>query len=814
MQTIWLDLRYAFRSLSKNPGLASIAILTLAIGIGATTVIFSAVDSILLEPFTYPNSDRITHFFIHDQTRPPRDWGRLGLSVQEFMDYRDQNHVFEDVSGFAPMDVLYSDGKTTLQFDGCWVTGNTFELHGVKPALGRWITPDDARPDSPPVFVMSDRLWGKQFNRDPKIVGTVFTLNGTPTTLIGIMPPRFLVQNRDIWIPISITSSGATNVQAGFPLYLFARARLKQGISLRAAAADLDVIAKRLAILYPKDYPQQFSVLTVSLTDYTVGDFRSILYALVAAVSMLLLIACSNVANLLLARATVREKEIAIRATLGASSGRLVRQLLTESFILSIIACGVACIFAYLGLKAVVAAIPVVGVPPTSVFALNARALLFSIGIAVLTTLFCGLAPSIHALRSGLNDRLAGSSKGAGGGYRHGKLRAALVITEVALSIVLLTGTGLMMRTLLATIKQDLGFDPVNVLSARLPMPKGRYDTAEQKRLFFQNVLRQVTEIPGVTAATETISLPPYGGFMSEVTVPGKYHAERWNALLEWCSEGYFRTLGIHLLRGRLLSEADVDSPLHVAVINQLFARNYFDGEDAIGRSVGFNFLDQVADAPHEASFEIIGIVGDAKNQGVREQPLPEAFIPYTISGALNRGILVKTAVDPLTVMESVRRAVWAVDSNVGVANTGSVEGFLREYSYAGPEFGLVIFSAFAGIGLVLVAIGVFSMMAYTVSLQTREIGIRMALGAQQRDILHMIIKSGFVLIAAGTFVGLFASFALARLMTSQIWGVQATDPLTLLSVVIIVSMVGLMACLAPARRAARVDPLTAIRYE
>lgn len=813
MNTIWLDVRYAIRSLGKNWGLATIAILTLAIGIGAATVIFSAVDSILLEPFTYSNADRITHFYIHDLTRP-KDWGRGAFSVPELLDFRELNHVFENVIGYTPMDVLYSDGKTTVQFDGCWVTGDTFEFHGVMPALGRWITPDDAKPDSPPVFVMSDRLWGKQFNRDPNIVGRLFTLNGVPTTLIGIMPPRYLVGNRDIWIPISLTRSGTINKQTGFPLYMYARGRLKPGATLQSAAADLDVIANQLSRVYADDYPKKFNVKTMDLTDVDVGDFRGMLYALVAAVAMLLLIACSNVANLLLVRATVREKEIAIRAALGATRWRLVRQLLVESLILSIPACGIGYVLAYFGLKGIVAVLPFGGVPVNSIFALNLRALAFSIAISVLMTVLCGLAPAIHVFRSDLQNQLTGTGKGSGGGHRHAKLRSALVIVEVALSIVLLVGTGLMMRTLFATVNQDLGFNPNNVLAARLPMPKGRYDSAEQKKEFYQNLLRRITAMPGVISATEATSMPPYGGAVTAVNVPGKTHAERWNTLMEWCSEGYFRTLGLHLLRGRLLSDVDVDSARHVVVINQIFARNYFSGEDPIGRTIKFSFLDQLADAPHDAGFEIIGIVGDFKNQGVQEPALPAAFMPYTITGWFNRDILVKTAGDPLAIQESVRQAIWAQDSNVGIAGTGTVEGYLQEYTYAGPEFGLVIFSAFAGIGLVLVAVGVFSVMAYTVSLQTNEIGIRMALGAQQRDILRMVIKNGLRLVAAGVLVGLAASFALARLMASQVWGVSTTDPLTFLSVVVIVLIVGLAACFAPARRATGVDPLVALRYQ
>jgi len=810
---LWRDLRFGLRTLSKDSRFTSLAVLALALGIGATTVIFSAIDAILLEPYPYKNADRLTHFFIHDVTRPLED-GRGDFSVPEFMDFREQNNVFEDVIGYSGMDVLYSNGAGAEQFDGCWVTGNTFEFSGVMPLLGRWITPEDAKPDSPPVFMMSYPLWIRRFNRDPKIVGTTFTLNGTPTTLIGITPPRFLIGNRDIWMPISLTHDGVINSQIGFPLYLVARGRLKPGVSLKTAAADLDVIARRLSTIYEKDYPKQFTLLTKTLADWEVGDFKGTLYALLAAVLMLFLIACANVANLLLARATAREREIAIRASLGASRFQLVRQLLVESFILSVASCILGCFLAYFGLKAVVAVLPSIGVPPNAVIALNPRALLFAMGISTLTTLLCGLAPAIHAVRGELQSRLAGTGKGVSAGYRHGKLRGGLVIAEVALSILLLIGAGLMIRTLFALERVDLGFNSTNVLVVRLPFPKGRYDAADTKRLFFQQVLQRVTVLPGVVAATETASLPPYGGIESEITVPGKTHSESWKAQLQLSSEGYFQTLGRHLIRGRLLSETDVASARHVVVISQLLARNYFQQEDPIGKTIKFDLLDRVADAPHNAYFEIVGIVGDAKNQGVRDSPMPEAFAPYAITGAFNRGILVRTTADPLLMLASVRREIWAVDSNVALTMTGSLEDHLKRFSYAGPKFSLIVFSVFAGIGLVLVMIGVFSVMAYTVSLQTHEIGVRTALGAQQSDILRMVLKKGLGLIGTGIVIGVLASLGLTRFMASQVWGVSVLDRFTFAAVVIVVAVVGLAACIFPARRAAQGDPLTALRYE
>jgi putative ABC transport system permease protein len=413
-----------------------------------------------------------------------------------------------------------------------------------------------------------------------------------------------------------------------------------------------------------------------------------------------------------------------------------------------------------------------------------------------------------------LNKRLTGSGKGASGGFRHGKLRAGLVIVEVALSIVLLAGAGLMTRTLYALTHVNLGFDASNVMAAEITFPKGRYTTVQERKAFFQRALARVTAVPGVVAAAETISLPPYNAGRSEVTVPGKTHSEAWNTMFDTCSEDYFRTLRIPLLRGRLLSEDDVDSARLVAVVNQTFVRNYFANDAPIGQKFKFNVFDQIAQTPHDAYFEIVGVVSDIKNQGLQDPPMPQAYIPYTVTAYGNRAILVRTAVDPLSLLKSVRTEIWAVDRNVAFSEAGTLTAFLQRYSYAQPEFGLVSLGAFAGIGLLLAAIGVFSVMAYAVSLQTHEIGIRMALGAQRTDILRMVLSKGLGLVIAGILIGIATSFAANRLLSSELWGVSASDPWTFSAVVAVVVAVGAAACLLPARRATRVDPLIAVRYE
>lgn len=817
LESLAQDVRFGLRMLQKNAGFTTATVLTLALGISATTVMFSVIDSVLLHPFTFRDADRIVFAYIHDPAHPTDD-GRSYFKMPEFADFRQQNHVFEDIMGMNCRHVLYSQSggpEGTQDFRGCLVTGNTFAFLGVEPLRGRWITDDDAKPSGTPVFAISYKRWKSQFNGDPKILGQNFILDGKSTTLVAVMPPRFTLGSGDVWMPIAVTHSDVIDEQIGIPLSLEARGRLKRGVSPQTAAEDLEVIARGLSNVYPKDYPKQFTVVAKTLADATVGNFRGMLYALMAAVTMLLLIACSNVANLLLVRATTREKEMALRATLGATRGRLVGQLIAESLVLSLLACVAGCALAYFALKAVVALLPIdAGVPTDAAFGLNAGAFAFAIVTAIVATLSCGLAPAVNAVRDGLSSRLMGAGKGAGGGHPRGRLRAALVVSQVALSILLLTGAGLMVRTLFALEHVDLGFDPKNVLFLAVALPSGRYDAAQQKRALFEQVVGRIKATPGVVAATETIATPPLAAVRTDVTVPGKTHTERWESMLDFCGDDYFRTLGIPLLRGSTLSAADIESGRHVVVVNQLLARKYFGSNDPIGQTIKFDFLDRLPDVPRDASFEVIGVVKDFRNNGLRDSPMPGAFVPYTVSGGGRRALLVKTANNPLAMLETIRREVWAVDPNVALGDSFSLEGFLKQYFYAAPEFGLAVFAVFGVVGVTLVVIGVFSVMAYNVSLQTHDIGVRMALGAQRNDILRMFLRSGAVLIALGAGVGLATSYALAGLMASQVWGISATDSATFASVVAIVTVVGLAACALPAALAARINPNVALRYE
>jgi putative ABC transport system permease protein len=810
MNGILQDLRYGLRGLRKQPAFTILAVMALALGIGSVTTIFSVIDNVLLNPFPYADAKRVALVYIHDVKESGRG-GRSFFSTPEFLDYQEQNHVFDAVIGGTFQDVLYSSGEGTEQFDGGNVTPNLFRVLGVPALIGRGIAPDDGKPGAPPVFVMSYKMWSKRFNLDPTVLGRTFTLNGTARTLVGIMPPRFTKMGADLWIPMVPNRSDPEAKQQ----YFMFQGHLKPGATFRDAQADIDVLAHHLAQVYPKDYPKKFTVEVVSWVDWLVRGFRPTLYTLAAAVSLLLLIACSNVANMLLARATAREKEMAVRSSLGASRWRLIRQLLMESLLLALGGAALGCLLSYGGIKALVTAIPQGAIPSESVISLNVPVLLFSLGAAAFTALLFGLAPALQTVKRDVAEPLKDSGKGVSGGFRRGKLRNALVLVEVALSLVLLTGAGLLMRSFVALMQVDLGLNPDNVLVARLPFPLGQYKTAEAKRQFFRPLLQRLYALPGVVAATETSTLPPYGGIGTEVEIPGKTHSEKWNAIFQLCSEGYFPTLGIRLLRGRPLSEAEVNDARKVAVVNQTLVKKFFGQEDPIGRRIKLTMLETEIDPPvKDPVFEVIGVVADAKNSGIQDPPRPELFVPYTITGAFERGILIRTSKEPLAMLNTVRREIWAIDRNVALTLTGSLKDYLKSFSYSEPRFSLILLSVFAALGLVLVLIGVYSVIAYTVSRQTHEIGIRMALGAGSADVLRMVLWMGARLLGMGLAVGLVASFAVTRLIASQLWGVSPHDPVTLCGVVAIVAGAGLAACYFPARRATRVDPMVALRYQ
>jgi predicted permease len=812
MGTLQQDIRYAIRTLAKSPGFAIVAILTLALGIGASTAIFSVIDNILMEPFPYRDAGRLMTVQIHDTERNERG-GRASYIGPEFLDYAEQNHVFDAVIADGGEDVLYTMKEGTQRFSGELVTPGTFEFFGMPALLGRVMQAPDYEPGAPPVFVMRYKTWVNQFSADPGVLNKTFVLNGTPRTLIGIMPPRFAWGDADMWIPEKPSRGEAKGLE-GFPRYWFLLGHLKPGVTERDAQADFTVLANRLAQVYPKEYPKHFTVEIQSLTNLVVGQFRTTLYIVLAAVGLLLLIGCGNVANLLLARATGREKEFAIRAALGAGRWRLVRQLLIESLILALGGALFGALIAWGGLKSLVAAMPQDIIPAESVIRLNSPVLVFTLCVAGLTALIFGLVPALQAARRDLNDPLRDSGKGTSGGFRHGRLRDAVVVLEVALSLTLLVAAGLLMRSFVALRDVHLGLQPDHILVARLPLPQDRYKTANQVAGFFKPLLLRLKTLPGVVAATETSTLPPYGGIPSDIDIPGKTHQDKWNALFQLCSEGYFPVLRIQFLQGRAFTEAEVNDARKLAVVNQTFVRKYLKDENPIGQRVHWKGIEEFPDPLKDAWFEIVGVVADVNNRGLQDAPEPEVWVPYTVTGSASRGVLIRTAKEPLSMLNVVRDEIWATDRSVALTLTGTLEGYISQFSYAGPRFGFLLMTIFSCIGLTLVTIGVYSVLAYTTARRTHEIGIRMALGAETRDVLRLVIAMGLRLVALGVLIGVIASLSLARVIATQLWGVSAYDPITLTVVATLLLITGMVACWVPARRAARVDPLVALRYE
>ena len=814
METVGQDIRFALRNLRKTPGFAIVAVITLALGIGASTAIFSVMENILMEPFPYPDARRYMSIQIHDTERN-EPGGRGGFSGPEFLDYVEQNHVFDRVIANDSVDVLYRNGEGTQMLAGNHVTPGTFEFLGMPALFGRVMQPADYEPGAPPVFVLRYKVWVKDFGADPNVINKTFVLNDTPRTLIGVMPPRFGWGDADLWIPEKPSRAVANTAYAGaFPRFWFFLGHLKLGVSEKQAESDVTVVAKRLATVYPKDYPKHFTVEIHSLTDLVVGQFRTTLYIVLAAVGLLLLIGCGNVANLLLARATTREKEFAIRGAMGASRGRLIRQLLVESLILALGGAAMGILLAWGGLKFIVALMPQNIIPAEAVIRLNVPVLLFTLGVAILTAIVFGLVPALKAARKDLNEPLRDSGKGQSGGFRHGRLRNAVVVLEVALSLTLLVAAGLLMRSFVALREVRLGLQPDHVLVARLPLPVERYKTAEQVTGFYRPLLQRLKALPGVVDATETSTLPPYGGIGSEIEIPGKTHSDKWNAMFQLCSEGYFPVLQIKLLGGRTFTEAEVNGERKLAVVNQTFVKKFLPGENPIGKQVRIAQLSEFEDKVADPMFEIVGLVADAKNRGLQDPPDPEIWVPYTVTGSGFRGILLRTTQEPLTLLEAVRHEVWNTDSNVALTFTGTLEGYISQFSYAGPRFGFLLMTIFGSSGLILVTIGVYSILAYTTARRTQEIGIRMALGAEGSHVLGMVIRMGLKLVAIGVALGLLTSLALGRVIATQLWGVSAYDPWTLICVPALLLITGLLACWLPARRASRLDPLVALRYE
>jgi predicted permease len=807
VEALWLDFRYAIRTISKSRAFAAVSIVTLALGIGAATAIFSVIDNVLLAPFPYRGADRMVFPRIQAAQQSDQQ-GRQGYTANEVLELASSNHVFDGTTAAKEDLVLYKHAEGTDELYGAHLTPGTFEFFGMPALQGRVLQPGDYEPGAPPVFVLRYKTWKQRFNGDLSVLNKSFVLNGVARTLVGIMPLRFAWYDSDVYIPEKLTPAAGTDPTA-VPDWFFV-GRLKPGVSTGQAQADLQLIANHLAKVYPKDYPSQFTVQLKVLGDSVFNNFQTTLYTVLAAVGLLLLIACSNVANLMLARATTREKEIALRSALGAGRARIIRMVMIESLVLAIVGAAFGVLIAWGGLKVLVVSMPQYLIPAETVIELNAPVLAVTLGLAVLTPLMFGLAPALQLVRRDLNNSLRESSKGVSGGFQGRWLRDAVVVAEVALSLTLLVGAGLLTRSFVALRNLSLGLRTDHVLQTMLVLPTERYKTTEQVTVFFRTLLARVKALPGVVDAAQSSSLPPYGGNDIKLEVVGKTHIEDWHTLFQSVSEGYFRTLGVEMKQGRTFSEEEVTDARKLAVVNETFARQYLGNENPIGERVRLLNLDGVSDP----SFEIIGVVADVTNRGLQAPIEPELWVPHTIGGSQSRVLIVWSAQDTAGMMDLVRKQVWASDPGVAMAYSYTLEDFISDRMYAGPKFGFVVMSVFGSVGLILVTIGVYSVLAYATARRTHEIGIRMALGAKGADVLGLIVGMGLRLVAVGISIGIAISLVLGRFIGTELVGINAYDPATLASTALVLILTAALACWVPARRAWRVDPVSSLRCE
>ena len=808
---VWLfqDIRFGLRTIFKDRGFFLAAVLALALGIGSTTAIFSVIDNVLLHPFPYTDSDRIFAIQIHDRADSATE-GREWFTVPEFLDYQQKNRIFDRTIGVLEETVLLERSDTPEPFDADTVTGNTFQFLGVSPLLGRAILPTDAEHGAPAVFVLSYKAWAKKFGLDPNIVGKNYILNGKPATLIGIMPPRFAFWGGDLWMPASLDRAEPGAMNRMFVLY----GHLKPALDAKAAATDVATLAVQLSKIYPQNYSKQFDVRLESLGHIAAGRVQNTLFTLLAAVGFLLLIACANVANLLLAKATAREKELALRIALGATRFRIVRQLMTESVLLAVAGAAVGCLlFASAFLKGLVLLLPQFTFPDEAVIRLNIDVLVATVAVAVFTAMLFGLAPALAAARRDLNHPMKAASRGNSGTGR-GRLRNALIVSEVALSLVLLTGSGLLMRSFLRERGIDLGIRTDHLLVTGLNLPAKRYPTTDSQMRFLRALLPRLGSLPGVVSAAVSLETPPLGGIGTEFDVMGATHAELWKGYMTPCSREYFQTVGLRLISGRLLTEQDENSKRKVAVINRTMAAKFFGRSDPIGRQIQLTALKSAPEPVARPWFEIAGVVSDVKNEGARRDAAPEAYVPYTVAGYGQYNVFIHTLADPAALETAFTKEVLNLDRNVIPQETQTMDELLEVSQYARPRFALMLFSVFASIGLVLVSVGVYSVISYTVTQQRHEIGIRMALGAGARDVGVLVLRSALRLIFIGLGIGELLGLLLSRFLASQIWGVSWYDPATHAGGILILTLVGIAASYVPSVRAMRVDPAISLRDE
>jgi putative ABC transport system permease protein len=809
MRTLFQDIKFGCRALAKNPGFTAVAVLALALGVGANSAIFSVVNATLLNPLPFPEEGQLLR--LGEGTRGGQGAPERGsFSYPDYKDVQAQTRTLAHVSAYLNSGSMLTDeGLEQERVYGADVPPEYFDVLGVKPQLGRVFTAEEDRPDSG-VVVISHGLWQRRFGGRPDVIGQQLRMRSTPATVIGVMPKGFeypfRADRQDFWEPLNDRPIPDREQRDNHSYYVIGR--MKPGVTVGQANAELDTISRRLEQQYP-DSNAAVVVAGASMHEELTRDVRPALLILLGAVGLVLLIACANVANLLLARAAGRQKEMAIRAALGASRWRVVRQLLVESLLLALAGGALGLLLALWGTDLLVAAGPA-DIPRVSQAGLDARVLAFTLIVSVATGIFFGLVPALQASRPDLTGALKEGSRGSTEGLRRNRFRSALVVAEVAVSLVLLIGAGLLMRSFVRLLQTDPGFDPARVVALDIPLGRQRYDTPEKQDSFFAQLLSRARAVPNVEAAGVVNNLP-FGNSVDQLQFdiegrppfpPGAKPQAHYTVV----SPGYFDALKIPLRSGRMLTEHDDARSPNVTLISEAFARKFFAGENPVGQRI----------MPDESvpPLEIVGVVGDARRTSLASEAEPEFYVPFGQAAQRRMNLVVRAgAGDPLALTSSLRGAVAELDKEQLIWQTRTLDQMVAA-SVAGRRFNMTLLGLFAGVAMLLAALGLYGVMAYSVTRRTHEIGVRMALGARGSDVLRMVVGQGMRLALLGVAVGLAAAFAVTRVLASLLYGVTTTDPLTYAGLAALLASVAFLASYLPARRATKVDPMEALRYE
>jgi putative ABC transport system permease protein len=807
MNKLIQDLRYGIRTLLKRPGFALVAVATLALGIGSSTVIFTVVDAALLRGLPYREPNRLVHLW---ERTPKQDFNKREMSYPDYQDYQ-QNTVFEGLAAYTGGGALLTGLGEPERVACPRASANFFSVLGVDPILGRTFQSGEDTPNGPRVAVLTYSYWQRKFGGDQGVVGRGITINGESYQIIGVLPAtfQFALRNSDLWIPYQPTQNQLTRrYMHGTNLI----ARLKPGVTPEQAQSEMNVIAGRIEQQF-NDSHAGTTARVVPLQEEVVGTVRPILFVLLAAVAFVLLIACANVASLLLTRSLARQKEVALRAALGASRWRVVRQLLTEALLLSLAGGAVGLFIAYWGVPALVATLPqnqLNALPFLKSLQINFGILGFSFGLSLLTGIVFGLVPALQSARLDLNEVLkeGGRQSSAGTGQR---LRSALVVGEIAMAVVLLVGAGLMMKSLLRLLQTNVGFNTENLLTMGIVLSPAKYTDPNQVTNFYTQLNERVRALPGVAGAGTVDILPLNGGNTTRVYVDGDPIPEpgkEMEANTRVVNEHYFQTIGVPLLAGRFFDDRDQPNGQQVVIVGKTIADRLFAGRDPVGRQFRYPSVQ----AP---PVTIVGVVGDVKITGLDEEIRPVVYYPFKQNGGFNANLVVRTNTDPTSLANAVRGEVRNLDSDAAILNVNTMEGMISQTQASFiRRFPALLIGIFAGVALLLASIGIYGVVSYSVSQQVHYIGIRMALGARPADILRMVLKQGMVLALAGIAIGVVAALALMRLLTTLLYQVKTTDITTFAIVSGTLFAVALLACYLPARRATKVDPLVALRYE